>query len=372
MSKKQSPDGRVLVVDDNKAILSALRLLLPSYFAEVTLLSSPNDLMHSIETKRPEVVLLDMNFTAKVTTGNEGLFWLGEIKKAWPELPVVLFTAYSDVALAVDAIKRGAFDFVIKPFDNAKLLSTLQAALQLSRSRQEVKQLREIKNEIRSDGQMYWGDSPKMRELRSIVQKVARTDAGILITGENGTGKDMLAGEIHRMSRRSGNSMVCVDVGSLPESLFESELFGHVKGAFTDARADRAGKFEVASGGTLFLDEIGNLPLHLQMKLLTAIQTRSVTRVGSNTPVPVDIRLICATNRDLAQMVASGEFREDLYFRINTIHLTLPPLRERPGDIAPLAQMFMRRFAAKYGKDVGGISEEALKALEGCVWKGNI
>ena len=329
----------MLVVDDNKAILSALRLLLPSYFAEVTLLSSPNDLMHSIETKRPEVVLLDMNFTAKVTTGNEGLFWLGEIKKAWPELPVVLFTAYSDVALAVDAIKRGAFDFVIKPFDNAKLLSTLQAALQLSRSRQEVKQLREIKNEIRSDGQMYWGDSPKMRELRSIVQKVARTDAGILITGENGTGKDMLAGEIHRMSRRSGNSMVCVDVGSLPESLFESELFG-------------AGKFEVASGGTLFLDEIGNLPLHLQMKLLTAIQTRSVTRVGSNTPVPVDIRLICATNRDLAQMVASGEFREDLYFRINTIHLTLPPLRERPGDIAPLAQMFMRRFAAKYGKDV--------------------
>ena len=354
MSKKQSPDGRILVVDDNKAILSALRLLLPSYFAEVTLLSSPNDLMHSIESKRPEVVLLDMNFTAKVTTGNEGLFWLGEIKKACPELPVVLFTAYSDVALAVDAIKRGAFDFVIKPFDNAKLLSTLQAALQLSRSRQEVKQLREIKNEIRSDGQMYWGDSPKMKELRSIVQKVARTDAGILITGENGTGKDMLA------------------VGSLPEGLFESELFGHVKGAFTDARADRAGKFEVASGGTLFLDEIGNLPLHLQMKLLTAIQTKSVTRVGSNTPIPVDIRLICATNRDLAKMVASGAFREDLYFRINTIHLTLPPLRERPGDIVPLAQMFMRRYAVKYGKDVIDITEEALKALEACVWKGNI
>ena len=184
--------------------------------------------------------------------------------------------------------------------------------------------------------------------------------------------EDMLAGEIHRMSRRSGSSMVCVDVGSLPESLFESELFGHVKGAFTDARADRAGKFEVASGGTLFLDEIGNLPLHLQMKLLTAIQTKSVTRVGSNTPIPVDIRLICATNRDLAKMVASGAFREDLYFRINTIHLTLPPLRERPGDIVPLAQMFMRRYAVKYGKDVIDITEEALKALEACVWKGNI
>ena len=372
MSKKNQPDGRILVVDDNKAILSALKLLLPSYFSEVTLLSSPNELMRNMESKHPEVVLLDMNFTAKVTTGNEGLFWLGEIKKEWPEVPVVLFTAYSDVALAVDAIKRGAFDFIIKPFDNAKLLSTLQAALQLSRSRQEVKQLREIKNEIRSEGEMYWGSSAKMKELRSIVQKVARTDAGILITGENGTGKDMLAKEIHRMSRRSSQSMVCVDVGSLPESLFESELFGHVKGAFTDARSDRAGKFEVASGGTLFLDEIGNLPIHLQTKLLTAIQTKSVTRVGSNTPVPVDIRLICATNRDLAAMVASGSFREDLYFRINTIHLTLPPLRERPEDIVPLAEIFLKKYAVKYGKTVEGISEAARKELESREWHGNI
>lgn len=361
-----------MVVDDNRAILSALKLLLPAYFSEVTLLSSPNELMRSMEKAKPEVVLLDMNFTAKVTTGNEGLFWLGEIKKQYPEVPVVLFTAYSDVALAVDAIKRGAFDFIIKPFDNAKLISTLQAALQLSRSRQEVKQLREIKNEIRGEGEMYWGESPRMKELRRIVQKVARTDAGILITGENGTGKDMLAKEIHRMSKRSAESMVCVDVGSLPETLFESELFGHVKGAFTDARSDRAGKFEVASGGTLFLDEIGNLPLHLQTKLLTAIQTKSVTRVGSNTPVPVDIRLICATNRDLAQMVASGAFREDLYFRINTIHLTLPPLRERVEDIVPLAEIFLKKYAVKYGKDIDGISENARKDLEGREWKGNI
>lgn len=372
MGKKNSPDGRIMVVDDNRAILSALKLLLPAYFSEVTLLSSPNELMRSMEKARPEVVLLDMNFTAKVTTGNEGLFWLGEIKKQYPEVPVVLFTAYSDVALAVDAIKRGAFDFIIKPFDNAKLISTLQAALQLSRSRQEVKQLREIKNEIRGEGEMYWGESPRMKELRRIVQKVARTDAGILITGENGTGKDMLAKEIHRMSKRSAESMVCVDVGSLPETLFESELFGHVKGAFTDARSDRAGKFEVASGGTLFLDEIGNLPLHLQTKLLTAIQTKSVTRVGSNTPVPVDIRLICATNRDLAQMVASGAFREDLYFRINTIHLTLPPLRERVEDIVPLAEIFLKKYAVKYGKDIDGISEDARKDLEGREWKGNI
>lgn len=318
--------------------------------------------MHSMEVKRPEVVLLDMNFTAKVTTGNEGLFWLGEILKAYPDVPVVLFTAYSDVALAVDAIKRGAFDFIIKPFDNAKLVTTLQAALRLSRSRQEVKQLREIKNEIRSEGDMFWGESPKMKELRKIVQKVARTDASILITGENGTGKDMLAGEIHRLSKRSGSSMVSVDVGSLPESLFESELFGHVRGAFTDAKADRAGKFEVASGGTLFLDEIGNIPLHLQTKLLTAIQTKSVTRVGSNVPVPVDIRLICATNRDISRMVADGQFREDLFFRINTIHLTLPPLRERMEDIVPLAELFMRKYAVKYGKDIRGIRDEAARS----------
>lgn len=290
----------------------------------------------------------------------------------YPDIPVVLFTAYSDVALAVDAIKRGAFDFIIKPFDNAKLVSTLQAALRLSRSRQEVKQLREIKNEIRGDGGMYWGESPKMKELRKIVQKVAQTDASILITGENGTGKDMLAGEIHRMSRRAGSSMVNVDVGSLPESLFESELFGHVRGAFTDAKADRAGKFEVASGGTLFLDEIGNIPLHLQAKLLTAIQTKSITRVGSNIPVPVDIRLICATNRDLSRMVTEGLFREDLYFRINTIHLTLPPLRERAEDIIPLAELFMRKYAIKYGKDIKGIKDDARTELVGRPWQGNI
>ena len=372
MSRKQTPDGRILVVDDNKTILEALKFLLPSYFAEVTLLSTPNELLGSMEAKRPEVVLLDMNFTAKVTTGNEGLFWLGELKKAFPEVPVVLFTAYSDVPLAVDAIKRGAFDFVTKPFDNAKLVSTLQAALQMGRSRQQVRQLRGIKHEIRNEGQMYWGASSKMEELRGIVRKVAGTDAGILITGENGTGKDLLAKEIHRLSRRSGNSMVCVDVGSLPESLFESELFGHVKGAFTDARADRAGKFEVASGGTLFLDEIGNLPLHLQTKLLAAIQTRTVTRVGSNMPVPVDIRLICATNRNLRQMVAEGAFREDLYFRINTIHLTLPPLRERQDDIVPLTQMFMKNYAVKYGKEAEEISADAMEALKSSPWKGNI
>lgn len=372
MSKKQVPDGRILVVDDNKAILAALKLLLPSYFAEVTLLSSPGGLMGSMAEKRPEVVLLDMNFAAQVTTGNEGLFWLGELKKAFPDVPVVLFTAYSDVPLAVDAIKRGAFDFVEKPFDNAKLLSTLLAALQAGRSSRQGNAFSAPGNGSCGAGSMYWGVSPKMKELHAIVRKVAATDVDVLITGENGTGKDMLAREIHRMSSRCSHDMVGMDVGSLPETLFESELFGHVKGAFTDARADRAGKFEAASGGTLFLDEIGNLPLHLQAKLLTVLQTRTVTRIGSNTPVPVDIRLICATNRDLEQMVAEGSFREDLYFRINTIHLSLPPLRERQEDIAPLARMFMESCARKYGKEMEGIAADALHALESFPWKGNI
>ena len=372
MSKKQVPDGRILVVDDNKAILAALKLLLPSYFAEVTLLSSPGGLMGSMAEKRPEVVLLDMNFAAQVTTGNEGLFWLGELKKAFPDVPVVLFTAYSDVPLAVDAIKRGAFDFVEKPFDNAKLLSTLLAALQAGRSRRQGNASSVSGNGSCGAGSMYWGVSPKMKELHAIVRKVAATDVDVLITGENGTGKDMLAREIHRMSSRCTHDMVGMDVGSLPETLFESELFGHVKGAFTDARADRAGKFEAASGGTLFLDEIGNLPLHLQAKLLTVLQTRTVTRIGSNTPVQVDIRLICATNRDLEQMVAEGSFREDLYFRINTIHLSLPPLRERQEDIAPLARMFMESCARKYGKEMDGIAADALHALESFPWKGNI
>ena len=361
-----------MVVDDNKAILAALKLLLPSYFAEVTLLSSPGGLMGSMAEKRPEVVLLDMNFAAQVTTGNEGLFWLGELKKAFPDVPVVLFTAYSDVPLAVDAIKRGAFDFVEKPFDNAKLLSTLLAALQAGRSLRQGNVSSAPGNGSCGAGSMYWGVSPKMKELHAIVRKVAATDVDVLITGENGTGKDMLAREIHRMSSRCTYDMVVMDVGSLPETLFESELFGHVKGAFTDARADRAGKFEAASGGTLFLDEIGNLPLHLQAKLLTVLQTRTVTRIGSNAPVPVDIRLICATNRDLEQMVAEGFFREDLYFRINTIHLSLPPLRERQEDIAPLARMFMESCARKYGKEMEGIAADALHALESFPWKGNI
>ena len=307
----------------------------------IVTLPAPTALVSTLRSEKFDVVLLDMNFSAGINNGNEGLYWLSEVKKESPASQVVLFTAYADIDLAVKAIKKGAVDFVVKPWDNSKLIATLQAAYNLSISKQEVKQLREIKREFRSEASMFWGDSEAMRTLRQMIEKVAPTDATILIAGENGTGKDMLAREIHALSARRDESLVSVDMGALTETLFESELFGHVKGAFTDARSDRAGKFEVASGGTLFLDEIGNLPYHLQSKLLSVIQSRTVTRVGSNTPVPVDIRLICATNRNLPEMVASGSFREDLFYRINTIHVTLPPLRDRPEDILPLAERFL-------------------------------
>lgn len=364
--------GSILVVDDNKAILSALDILLPMYFKEVKLLSSPNTLVSQIREVLYDVVLLDMNFQSGINSGNEGFYWLSEVKKYSPASEVVLFTAYADIDLAVNAMKSGAFDFVVKPWDNGKLISTLSAAYELSTSRRELKRLKEIKNEIKPDGEMYWGETSVMKDLRSLVEKVARTDAFILITGENGTGKDVLAREIHRLSSRKGESMVSVDIGSLPESLFESELFGHVKGAFTDAKSDRAGKFEVADNGTLFLDEIGNIPMHLQSKLLSSIQSRSVVRVGSNQPIPVDIRLITATNKDLDSMVSKGEFREDLLYRINTIHLTLPPLRDRKADIIPLTKIFLTRFAAKYGKNIVSIEPAAQEKLTNYQWNGNI
>ncbi len=365
-------EGKILVVDDNRAVITALKLLLPIYFEHVDTLTSTATLVRSVTTLHYDVVLLDMNFSAGVNSGNEGLYWLGEIKRYSPLSEVVLFTAYADVDLAVEAIKRGAFDFVVKPFENAKLIATLMAAYKLSTSNREVRNLKEIKREIKGSGEIFWGDSPKMEEIRRLITKVAATDASILITGENGTGKDILASEIHRRSARCDESMVRVDVGSLPETLFESELFGHVKGAFTDAKVDRAGKFEVAGGGTLFLDEIGNIPVHLQSKLLTALQNRVITRVGSNTTLPVDIRLICATNKNMFSMVAKGLFREDLLYRINTIHIDIPPLRERREDIVPFALLFLNLYSAKYGKKIDGISDRAKEKLSGYIWKGNI
>lgn len=368
--------GNILIVDDNKNVLSALRILLSDYFENIVLLTSPNTLMSELRDKNPDVVLLDMNFSAGINFGNEGLFWLSEIKKADEELPVVLFTAYADIDLAVKALKGGATDFVVKPWDNAKLLATLQSAYSLRQSRKEVKKLREkqsvLNRDIQKEEDICWGKSPAMQRLLTMIKKVAVTDANVLITGENGTGKELIAKMIHRYSPRAAETLIIVDMGAVTETLFESELFGHVKGAFTDAKADRSGKFEAADGGSLFLDEIGNLSYPLQAKLLSALQTRHITRVGSNKSISVDIRLISATNKNLFKSVKKGEFREDLLYRINTIHLEVPPLRERREDIPQLADFFLRRLARKYGKSDLKLGEKALCKLESYAWPGNV
>jgi DNA-binding NtrC family response regulator len=361
-----SKSGKILVVDDNAGIRRALELLLPMHFAEVKTLSSPATLVSSLEQFRPDVVLLDMNFNTSINTGNEGLYWAGEIKKIMPEVEVVLFTAYADIQLAVEGMKRGAFDFLVKPWDNDKLVATLTSARDKAR-----KAMGPVIPGSTGD-LMYWGTSRAMAAIRKTVDKIAPTDATVLITGENGTGKDVLAREIHARSLRNGKAMVAVDAGAITETLFESELFGHVKGAFTDAHADHVGKFEQADGSTLFLDEIGNIPLHLQAKLLRVIQSRSVVRVGGSQAIPVDIRLICATNMDLEALVRAGRFREDLYYRINTVHVALPPLRERQEDIAPLAERFVAQFAGKYHRPLTGIASDAVELLRAQPWNGNI
>ena len=360
--------GNILIVDDNRGVLTALQLLLKPYFDKITVLSSPVTLPATLREDTWQAVLLDMNFTSGINTGNEGLYWLHEIKKQYPALPVVLFTAYADIDLAVRGIKEGATDFIVKPWDNGKLVETLLNAAQNAPASGK----KTASTPASTASSMYWGESPVMQQLRMLVEKVAATDANILITGENGTGKEMLAREIHALSARHRKEMVSVDMGAITESLFESELFGHVKGAFTDAHADRPGKFEVADQSTLFLDEIGNLPYHLQAKLLTAIQRRSIVRVGSNTLVPVDIRLICATNRNLSEMADKGEFREDLLYRINTIHLEIPALRERQEDIIPLAERFIIRFCKQYGKPALRLDNAAREKLMQHPWSGNI
>lgn len=359
--------GKILVVDDNSGIRAALKLLLPMHFAQVELIPSPKELVSRMADFRPDVVLLDMNFHTDINTGNEGLYWLSEIKRVRPDIEVVLFTAYADIQLAVEGMKRGAFDFIVKPWDNDKLLETLKAAYE-NRS----KEAREADAVPASTIPMLWGKGQAMTAIRRTVEKISTTDATVLITGENGTGKDVLAGEIHRMSLRAMKPMVCVDAGALTETLFESELFGHVKGAFTDAHADHVGKFEQADGGTLFLDEIGNIPLHLQAKLLRALQNRTITRVGDTKAIPIDIRLICATNKDLEKMVRDGEFREDLYYRINTMHLHLPALRERMDEITPLAEMFIAKYADRYRRPVKGLTPDAADLLKSHIWSGNI
>ena len=364
--------GTILVVDDNKGILTAVQMLLGTCFEKVITISTPNKIKATLHDENIDVVLLDMNFSAGINTGNEGLFWLSEIKKEDASIQVVLFTAYADIDLAVRGIKEGAADYVVKPWDNAKLLETLKTAYNIRTANRKGISIATDKLVVSKESGMFWGESNAMQQLRSLIEKVARTDANILVTGENGTGKEMLAREIHLLSNRKKETLVPVDMGAITETLFESELFGHVKGAFTDARADRPGKFEVANKGTLFLDEIGNLSYHLQAKLLTALQRRSIVRVGSNTPIPVNIRLICATNRDLQEMVQKGNFREDLLYRINTIHVEIPPLRERPEDIVPLTEIFLSKYTKIYGKTAMCLSLDAKEKLKAQPWFGNI
>ncbi len=366
MIKKQ---GTILIVDDNRNILTTVRMLLDPIFHNIITIANPNSIPAKLREEHPDVVLLDMNFSSGINSGNEGLYWLREIKSLSPKTEVVLFTAYADIQLAVTGIKEGAADFIVKPFDNEKMISTLLEA----RDRNKAADKAMVKHSGKdSNSTMYWGNSEVMSNLRNIVEKVAATDANILVTGENGTGKEVLANEIHRLSARSEKQMLPVDMGAITETLFESELFGHVKGAFTDAKVDKPGKFELADGSTIFLDEIGNLSYSLQAKLLTALQRRSIVRVGGSTQIPINVRLVCATNRNLQQMVNDGDFREDLLYRINTIHLELPALRQRKADIVPLANRFLRQYGDMYNKTNLRFSDEAERKLISLPWYGNI
>lgn len=359
--------GTILIVDDNKSVLASLELLLESEFGRILTASNPNQINSLLSSYNVDVVILDMNFSAGINNGNEGLYWLKQIRMLSPSLPVIMLTAYGDVELAVKALKEGAEDFLLKPWDNRILVEKVLEAYNGKRSKTTAK------STPKRDGfEMLVGRSPAMLNLMKVVTKVARTDANILITGENGTGKEMLAREIHRLSPRNARPMLGVDMGAVSESLFESELFGHERGAFTGAYDSRPGKFEAADGSTLFMDEIGNLPFASQAKLLATLQNRWVTRIGSNKPVPVDIRLISATNMDIPEMIKLGAFREDLFYRINTIHLEIPPLRERGDDILLFIESFLKQLASKYQRHGIRMHDQTIEKLCAYHWPGNI
>jgi DNA-binding NtrC family response regulator len=368
--------ANILIVDDNPGVLSAGKLFLKRHFSDVETTRDPEEIPRLLKEQRYDVILLDMNFNRTKNTGQEGLMWLEKIRSLEPEAVVVLITAYGDVELAVRAIKNGATDFVLKPWDNEKLLATLSSAMRLKNTQDEANQLKSKqvgKNmaEARDLPEMVF-KSKAMVQIMETVERIAATDANVLLLGENGTGKDLIAQAIHAHSSRCKENFVKVDLGALTETLFESELFGHVKGAFTDAREDRPGRFEAADGGTIFLDEIGNLTLGLQAKLLTVLQNRTVARVGSNRPRPLDVRLIVATNQNLYESVKQRQFRQDLLYRINTIEIQLPPLRERPDDIEHLAQHFLKQFAQKYNRKVTHFSAALLKEMYRYPWPGNV
>jgi len=368
--------GRILIVDDNEDLLTAARLFLKQHFALVHTEQDPARIPSLLQNENYDVILLDMNFTVDATSGVEGFMWLDKILQIDPSAVVILITAYGDVEMAVRAVKSGATDFVLKPWQNEKLLATLSSALNLRFSRLEVDKLRSRQKQLSEDMDQKYHDmigiSATIQKVFATIDKVAATEADILILGENGTGKELVARALHRQSPRADEVFISVDMGAIAETLFESELFGHMKGAFTDARDNRPGRFELASGGTLFLDEIGNLSLAMQAKLLSVLEARKVTRLGSNAARDIDIRLICATNMPIYDMVARSEFRQDLLYRINTVEIQLPPLRERQEDIALLLDHFLRIFSKKYQKTITGVSSPALKKLERYHWPGNI
>ena len=375
LCKSMEAKGKILIVDDNEDMLFALNLLLDSYVEKVKVTTQPSRIEHFMKTFEPDVILLDMNFRRDAISGQEGFDCLEQILQIDPQAVVLFMTAYADTEKAVRAIKAGATDFIPKPWEKEKLLATLSSAIKLRESRKEVMQLKERMDALSGqDGDLpeMIGDSEVMQQVFSTIRKLSDTDANILILGENGTGKDLVARSLRFFSPRKDSPFVTIDLGSVPESLFESELFGYEKGAFTDARKSKAGRMEIASGGTLFLDEIGNLSLAMQSKLLTAIEKRKISRLGATSSIPIDVRLICATNANIRQMVEEGNFRQDLLYRINTIEIHIPPLRERGEDILLLADYFLQRYNHKYKKEINGLNREAKQKLLRYSWPGNV
>ena len=368
--------GNILIVDDNEDLLLAARLFLKQHFSLVHTECDPEKIPTLLQNESYDVILLDMNFTMDSTSGVEGFMWLDRILQLDPSMVIILITAFGDVEMAVKAVKTGAVDFILKPWQNEKLLATISSALNLRYSRLEVDKLRSQQQQLSKDIDQRYHDmigvSPPMQQVFATIDKVAATDADVLILGENGTGKELVARALHRQSKRAAEVFISVDMGAIAETLFESELFGHMRGAFTDAREDRPGRFELASGGTLFLDEVGNLSLAMQAKLLSILETRKVTRLGSSKSREIDIRLICATNMPIYEMVARNEFRQDLLYRMNTVEINLPALNERREDIPLLVDYFMKMFSRKYQKTITGVSAPALKKLEKYQWPGNI
>jgi len=371
---KMEKKGKILIIDDNEDVLFALNVLLSPYIEKIKVSTTPEKIDWYILNYQPDVILLDMNFHSDVISGQEGFYWLDKILKADPQANVIFMTAYADTDKAVKAIKAGAIDFVSKPWTKDKLLATLFAALKLKESQREVENLKkqmEILNTTETAYEII-GESEAMQHIFQMIEKLSDTNANILILGENGTGKDLIAKAIYHHSPRAGKVYVSIDLGTIPDSLFESELFGYEKGAFTDAKKEKPGRMEAASGGTLFLDEISNLSLPMQAKMLSAIEKQTISRLGSNRPIPVDVRLISATNSDIYQEVENGNFRQDLLYRINTIELHVPPLRERGHDIELLVTYFLRKFNSKYKKHIKDITADAKTKLKNYNWPGNV